>query len=303
MGGQMSQDKGSTRADTLVKVILVFFISLLSFSVGTFVGKQVSDSDHRRLALEGGDHDTQAAAEHEGDHHAAKDSSAISDEEVAHLTEEFVNKEKAQSDREPASADSAHGHPAEVPDRTAANDAPASDESSGYKKYPRKEDAHAAKDEQKAPAAEHAAPAAHDEKATAHGAKKEKHVAAPAGHAAAADKTHDVAAKVASGHAPTDGHKEVRKPAAVLPSVATGAIGKFTVQVASYADETVARSHAAELKGKGWSAFYLSAQVSGRTWYRVVVGLFDDSQSAKAFKDKLMTEAKVTSAIVQKIVK
>ncbi len=49
----MSKEKGSSKADTLVKVVLVFFISLLSFSVGTFVGKTVSDTDHRRVALEG----------------------------------------------------------------------------------------------------------------------------------------------------------------------------------------------------------------------------------------------------------
>ena len=49
----MSAAKGNSKADTLVKVVLVFFISLLSFSVGTFVGKQVSDSHHRRMALEG----------------------------------------------------------------------------------------------------------------------------------------------------------------------------------------------------------------------------------------------------------
>lgn len=34
--------------DTLVKVVLVFFLSLLSFSVGTFIGKQVSDADHQK---------------------------------------------------------------------------------------------------------------------------------------------------------------------------------------------------------------------------------------------------------------
>jgi len=35
-------------ADFLVKVVLVFFISLLSFSLGTYMGKQVSDEQHER---------------------------------------------------------------------------------------------------------------------------------------------------------------------------------------------------------------------------------------------------------------
>ncbi len=43
---------GGARTDIIVKFILVFFISLLSFSVGTFVGKQFSDSQHRLAALE-----------------------------------------------------------------------------------------------------------------------------------------------------------------------------------------------------------------------------------------------------------
>ena len=39
-------------SDALVKVVLVLFISLISLSVGTFIGKQVSDADHARMALE-----------------------------------------------------------------------------------------------------------------------------------------------------------------------------------------------------------------------------------------------------------
>src|SRR5665213_218693 len=87
----MSADKGSSKADTLVKVVLVFFISLLSFSVGTFVGKQVSDSDHRRIALEGEYKAERGVASTE----SAKDGDEkISEKEVESLTEEFVNKEK-----------------------------------------------------------------------------------------------------------------------------------------------------------------------------------------------------------------
>ncbi len=33
------------REDTLVKVVLVFFLSLISFSVGTYIGKTVADHD------------------------------------------------------------------------------------------------------------------------------------------------------------------------------------------------------------------------------------------------------------------
>jgi hypothetical protein len=37
----------------VIKLILVFFLSLLAFSVGTFVGKQFSDSQSRIEELEG----------------------------------------------------------------------------------------------------------------------------------------------------------------------------------------------------------------------------------------------------------
>ncbi len=45
-------DSKSSGADTVVKVVLVFFISLLSFSIGTFVGKKFSDNQHKMANLE-----------------------------------------------------------------------------------------------------------------------------------------------------------------------------------------------------------------------------------------------------------
>ena len=51
----MLNQNGGSRTDTLIKLVLVFFLSLLSFSVGTFVGKQFSDSQHKIAALENGE--------------------------------------------------------------------------------------------------------------------------------------------------------------------------------------------------------------------------------------------------------
>src|SRR5215470_6878306 len=89
----MSADKGGSKADTLVKVMLVFFISLLSFSVGTFVGKQVSDSDHRRMALESDFKEDRGVASQTG-----KDEPKVSEKDVENLADEFVNKEKASAE-------------------------------------------------------------------------------------------------------------------------------------------------------------------------------------------------------------
>jgi len=42
-----------TKVDSIVKVVLVFFVCLLSFSVGTYVGKRFSDYQHRIAQLTG----------------------------------------------------------------------------------------------------------------------------------------------------------------------------------------------------------------------------------------------------------
>ncbi|MBX3022590.1 MAG: SPOR domain-containing protein [Bdellovibrionales bacterium] len=291
----MSSEKGSSKADTLVKVVLVFFISLLSFSVGTFVGKQVSDSDHRRMALEGEYKGERSIAS--TDEHAEGHGDKITEKEVESLTEEFVNKEKG---REPAEAKDAHGEAHEAADAK-------EHKADGYTTYQGKKVAGAAdkkteakkEEPKKAGKDAHAAAAAdaHGKAADAHG--KDPAHAAPGAIADAASKA---AAKVVEGKAPTDGKKEERKPQSVLPSVASSAVGKYAVQVASYADEKEAKDHAADMKGKGFNAFYLPANVNGKTWYRVLVGLFSNMKSADEFRAQLMKEAGTKSAIVQKIV-
>jgi len=56
------------------------------------------------------------------------------------------------------------------------------------------------------------------------------------------------------------------------------------------------------LKNKGWNAFYVPAAIAGKTWYRVSVGLFNNSNSAQAFRKDFMKESGMKSALVQKIV-
>lgn len=291
----MSGEKGNSKADTLVKVVLVFFISLLSFSVGTFVGKQVSDSDHRRMALEGeykGDRSVASTDKEEG---SEPSDAKISEKEVESLTEEFVNKEKT---RKPADESGAEAKPAgreiaaaghEVTHEEAAPEAAGKE---GYKSYPR----HAGGAE--APAAKAEAPkkseAGREAKAEANAHSKAS--------AMKPDATHKVAEKVVEGKAPTDGAKESRKPQSTLPSVASSAVGKFSVQVAAYATEGEAKNHAAGLKEKGYNAFYLSRTENGKTWFRVLVGLFNTESSARQFRAQFMKEANTKDAFVKKIV-
>lgn len=264
----MAAENGSSKTDTLVKVVLVFFISLLSFSVGTFVGKQVSDSDHRRLALEGDSKAGRDIASTEGHGEAAGEDSEekISEKEIENLTEEFVNKEKGADHGTEAGT---HGQGQTTGhDEHAATSAPATTDAAGYKAFNRNK----------------AAPAG-------------EHKAANAGH-----DSHDVAEKVAAGAAPTDGKKEVRTPASTLPTVASSAVGKYTIQVASYIEEDEAKTRAAELKGKGWNAFYTPANVKGRTHFRVSVGLFDNVKSADEFRTQFVRDANAKGAFIQKVV-
>jgi len=290
----MLSQRGGARTDTVVKLVLIFFVSLLSFSVGTFVGKQVSDSDYKRLALEdeyknnGGGHET---AENE----AHGENPAVSEEEVASLTDEFVKNEKVE----------AKGEEPEHGDREVASDDHAKQDEHGYKKVGGKKEeksmkAAATKEMAKA----HAAPTEEHKEApaAAHKETKDAHAAAPAHAAAKADAAADAAKRVAEGKSATKSEPIPRKPNSVLPSVATSAIGKYTIQVASFASEEEAKTNAAELKEKGWNAFYVPADVKGKTWFRVSVGLFSDMKSATTFRQKFLTETNISNAIVSKIV-
>jgi cell division septation protein DedD len=78
--------------------------------------------------------------------------------------------------------------------------------------------------------------------------------------------------------------------------------GKLTVQVGSYAKEEEAQKIAGDLKSKGFSAFYIPANVKGQTWFRVSVGLFATPKEAQDYRTELMSKAKLNTALVQKIV-
>ncbi len=88
----MFNENGGSRTDTLIKLVLVFFLSLLSFSVGTFVGKQFSDSQHRVADLEG-DSD-RVVASIPPDITKAEPNKAITEDEISKVSDEFVKKER-----------------------------------------------------------------------------------------------------------------------------------------------------------------------------------------------------------------
>lgn len=295
----MLNQRGASKSGTLIKMtqalVLLLFVSLLAFSAGTFIGKKVSDSEHRRAQLEG---DYRGVASAEGGEHGSTQGHEgseenLSEDDIASLTDEFVTKGKEEATAEHA----AHGENAKHGEEPAREVASAPEASGGYKKFGDKNKtaaaAHAAEPEAKAAPTAHEEPAAHEAPAAKKPAPGKSTAAAPS----------PAATRVAEGHAPAADAKEERKPMSVLPSIAATSVGKYTVQVASYPDETEAKNHAATLKGKGWNSFYIPAEVQGKTWYRVSVGLFTNAKSAGDFRKEFQKESASATAIVQKIVK
>jgi cell division protein FtsN len=260
----MAAERFGSKTDVVVKLVLVFFIALLSFSIGTFVGKKFSDNQYKLAQLE--PQEGAAAVAAEGDDHEAesrgiasispdasqvKPDKALSDDEIAKLAEEFVTDD---------SKEQAPGHIENPLDH--------------------KVDAAENEEEEAAPVQAHAAPAVTHEAVSP----------------AAERLVHGQPAVVAN-KAPAPS----RIPSSLPKEIASSALGKYTVQIASYGTEKEAQEKSADLKGKGFSAFYVSAKVKGTMWYRVSVGLFTTQKEAEAYKKDLLARAKVSSALVQKI--
>ncbi|WP_413292655.1 SPOR domain-containing protein [Bdellovibrio sp. HCB185ZH] len=266
----------AAKSDTVVKLVIVLFISLLSFSVGLFAGKNFSDNQHTISQLEPSKTATREVASEHGATATESKSGAMTDEEIAKLAEEFV------ADEKPVAAghgEAAGGHGEAAPavghgEAAPAHGAPAKTETAKHGEAP----------------AAHGAPAA----TAAHGEKAEPSSVAKDLAAGKAPQTRTApAAKPATA--------ESRIPSSLPQNVAQYTVGKFTVQVASYADEAEAQKFASDLKTKGYSAFYVPANIKGKTWYRVSVGQFATSKEAASYRTELISKAKVSSAIVQKI--
>lgn len=91
------------KSETFIKLGLVFFISLLSFAIGTLVGKEYSDRQYKLSKMEPGEaHEAQRDVA-SNEHGATK----LSDEEIAKLAEEFVTDDKVEAAK--------NSHEGEVP--------------------------------------------------------------------------------------------------------------------------------------------------------------------------------------------
>ncbi len=224
----------------VIELALVFFVTLLSFSIGTYVGKKYSDNQHKLAQLEpknkhdadqghvidsGEGHDKTAAA---ANTHDAKDGN-MSDADVAKIAEEFAQDEET---------------------------------SDQVKNLPEVEDK------------------------TMKGTTTQ----------AALQKIKTSTAKEEPANLP-------REVASISEKAKTIGSHQFTVQVGAYTSTTDAEKMTDTLKARGYQAGYVSAEVNGRTYYRVQVGLFDNFQQAQDFKKELMEKNQLTSALIQKVTK
>ena len=282
----MLDQDGSAKTDTLVKLVLIFFISLLSFSVGTFVGKQFSDSQYKMAQLEG---DAGGDREPTSLDPAALEPSppdALTEEDIASLEEEFSKGKTVDHDR-PDSKTSEHA-PKPEKENVVKNDAHAKadhDAVDSHKEVAKKVGHLVDK-------AAHNASEINDEAKVVKATKSKK----------ADDKIAEIAHKVMKGETPVSHQVDAeRQPSSLPKSVANDVVGKFTVQVSAYMKEPDAVEHTKALKDKGFSAFYIPATVNGTTWFRVNVGLYSSSKEAQDYMKKIVGQ-EIKSAIVKKIV-
>ncbi|MBC7467606.1 MAG: SPOR domain-containing protein [Bdellovibrio sp.] len=264
----------SQKTDKMLKLALVFFISLLSFSIGTFVGKKYSDNQHKLATLEphaksedgaqefatteegheaAGEHTAAAPAKKEGD-------AVLTDHEVAKIAEEFAtdsNDVDTATEKTIKTADSEEKDIKEIavaaPKKATAAVAPKAE-------------------------AKHTEAAATTPTAAKHEAT-----------------THEVAATKPAATTST-----ARAVASIPPATAGS---QYTVQVGSFATTAEAQKLSQDLMNKGYKASFVSAQVNGQTWNRVQVGIFGSVKEAQDYKKDFLEKTHLTSAIVQRVQK
>jgi len=82
-------------------------------------------------------------------------------------------------------------------------------------------------------------------------------------------------------------------PQAVRPAAQV-----WVVQVASFVTDKEAQTLASKLKGKGYDANVASAEVSGKTWYRVEVGRLASRNEARELQKNLQVTEKIEQSII-----
>lgn len=293
----------STKVQSLIKLLLVFVVSLLSFSVGTYVGFKFSENKHKLAVLEPHKAESHASAaqDHEGAHSSEEGSHSqpqrdiasvkedhdseqmnnepMSDEEIAKLAEEFVSDDPAPA----APTKTAHSH--SKPAAAAAH----SEEPAHGKPTPHANTNH----EKQTPSA-----AALPAKAPASAEAQPKHDSHDLTPPPSPNVGSPAPKKVSAPVPPTPSN---RIPQSFPPQQAFESAGKFTVQVSSFAAENEAKQKALTLKNQGYNAFYVPTEVKGKKWYRVSIGLFQTEREARSLRESFVKENPDSAAFIQRV--
>lgn len=246
----------NVNTNRMVELALVFFVSLLSFSIGTFVGKKYSDNQHRLAQLEPHGEKAQELAK---EVHAATEGSAEHGAQTAHNEPKIVSDQKAQET---------------LTDHEVAQMA---------KEFSDDETVSDSKDVEETTAE---APVKTAKAMKKLAALKSKDIKVVEENAAGKDVVRDVASITAK-----------IKKAANPDSFA------YTVQVAAYPSADEAEKMVTTLGARGYKGRAVEADVNGRKWFRVQVGNFENFKEADTYKKEIMEQNRLTSALVQKVVR
>lgn len=288
----MKSQAGSSRFDTVLKMLLIAFVSLLAFSTGVYFGREMTESDYQLKALEGNfDDSRQHAAEKKKDYDV-REEDAVALEDVETLTDQYVKAEKDNLEETAEATDDGHSRAAKA-ERAAPADARKVAAKTGEGEARGVASTRDLKPIVRNPVSRKDADAeiAEQLEKAAKPSKKPD-----------LSQVHEAARRVAGNETPSTAPKAptgTRVPSSLPKSV--GDAAEYTVQVASYPTLDEAKGHANELVKKGFPAYPVEANVKGKTWYRVSVGSFKSMSEAGKYRSQLMKQASLTSAIVQKI--
>lgn len=94
----MLGQNGSSRLDTVLKMLLIAFVSLLAFSSGVYFGKEMSDSEYQLKVLEKDFNDNEQVADASHHEEATPQEDAMIDEEIAALSNKYMKSEGEAAD-------------------------------------------------------------------------------------------------------------------------------------------------------------------------------------------------------------
>ncbi len=280
----------NSRNDIWIKFVFIFFLSLLSFSVGIFVGSKFKENQlamHKggagEVAHEGASHGTEAAT---GGSHEEHSSAASDAQGAGHNDSTAANESE---DHEGGAKKTSAATEAEMPltDEEVAQFAKefvtdSTEPTKEVKREPASAEVHA-----KNKVSVVAVPA-HVEPVTE---KKQEPTAS------VNTKTRSVAAvKPETSNTPKETSEEIAKKFASLSQ------DKYALQIASYQKKEEAEAKIKELQSKGLTAQIQDADVKGVTWHRVMVGPYYSKEEAMGSVSQVKGKAQIShEPILQKL--